>query len=146
MYKNSSETGNIGETMALSEFARRRIPVLIPFGQNVPYDLVIQINNKFYKIQCKTTGKVVDQDKMIFSICRTNGFTGVHSQYSKEEIDFFFLHCIENGYCGIVPIDQVKSKREFTLRLRAPKNKQFKNIKMANNFLIDSQIEKIKST
>ena len=139
MYDNSSVVGNVGETMALSEFARRGVTVLIPFGQNVPYDLVIEIKGKFYRIQCKTTQKVHNQERMRFNICRTNGFTGKHSCYTENEIDFFFLYCIENNYMGLVSISEVKGKRDLFIRLTPPKNNQ-KGVNMASNYEIDKQL------
>lgn len=146
MYNNSSEIGNIGETIALSEFAKRGITVLIPFGQNVPYDLVIEINNKLYKIQCKTTQKLIDGCKMRFNICRTNGFTGTHNTYTEEEIDFLCLYCIENDYIALVPIKEVLNQRDFVIRITKPKNNQTYGIHMADDYTLENQLRTISTT
>ncbi len=145
MYDNSSVVGNIGETMALSEFARRGITVLIPFGKNVPYDLVIQIENKFFRIQCKTTQRPYKEGQMRFNICRTNGFTGEHKRYADNEIDYFCLYCIENDYIALVPMEEISSSREFVIRTEKPKNNQLKGIHMADDYSIDNQLRTISS-
>lgn len=137
MYNNSSTIGNIGEAVAISEFTKRKIPVLIPFGQNTPYDLVIQYKNRFYKVQCKTTEKVLGNSTMRFHTCRTNGFTGQRHKYCENEIDLFFLYCIENGYIGLLKIDDTTGD-EFAIRLAATKNNQTKGIHMATDYDLDN--------
>lgn len=144
MYNNSSVIGNIGETVALAEFAKRGVPVLIPFGQNVPYDLVIQLNNKFYKVQCKTCQSVKD-GKMLFNVCRTNGFTGKHTTYTSEEVDFLFLYCIENNYMALVPIEDVTVHRGFVIRIDKPKNNQTLNVRMAQDYELNITLRTLSS-
>ena len=141
MYNNSTMIGNIGEASAIYQFSKRNIPVSIPFGQNVPYDMIIQVSDKLYKIQCKTT-RISYEDKMSFNITRTNGFTNIHTPYTYKEIDFFYLHCVQNGYCGLVNIKEVPS-REFVLRLTRPKNNQRINIHYAKDYDLDIQLQKI---
>lgn len=140
MYNNSTLIGNIGEAVAISEFTKYGIPVLIPFSQNLPYDLVIQVDNKFYKIQCKTTSRIKN-GKMEFYINRTNGFTGEHVHYNKHEVDYFFVYCVENEYIGIIPIEDVKDvKYTISLRLSNSKNNQKKNCRLASTYDIINQI------
>lgn len=47
---NSKTKGNIGEAIALAEFAKRNIQVAIPFGDNARYDLIADFNGKLNKI------------------------------------------------------------------------------------------------
>ena len=137
---NSTSVGDVGEAVAIAEFEKRGIFTLRPFSQNLPYDLVIIVGNKFYKVQCKTTSKVHDGVVMRFSIYRTNGFTSTHIPYTSDEIDFLFLYCIENGYCGIVPIQDVEGIGQLNIRLTTPKNNQFNKIRMAIDYHIDTQL------
>ena len=141
MYNNSNSIGNIGETSAIFQFTKRNIPVSVPFGQNTPYDLIVQIRGKLYKIQCKTAQYCCD-DKMIFYITRTNGFTGLHTLYNDNEIDFFYLYCIENGYCGLIDISEA-STYSIRLRLTKTRNNQSHNIKYAKDYDLDIQLQKI---
>lgn len=141
MYNNSTSIGNIGETSAIFQFTKRNIPVSVPFGQNTPYDLIIQIKGKLYKIQCKTA-QYCQSDKMVFHITRTNGFTCSHIPYSNNEIDFFYLYCIENGYCGLMSIIE-SPIYEINLRLTKPKNNQSHNIKYAKDYELDVQLHKL---
>lgn len=49
----TKKTGNKAESVILSEFVKSDIPVLLPFGDNEKYDLVVEINKNFYSIQVK---------------------------------------------------------------------------------------------
>lgn len=142
MYQNSSAIGDIGETIALAEFAKLGFTVLVPFGGNCPYDLVVDIGGRLLKIQCKTTEKVKD-GKMIFSICRTNGFTYKKEVYTKDEVDFLFLYCIENGYMALVPIEDTCMKTEFRIRTERPKNNQVQNIHMETDYRFHDIVNRI---
>ena len=50
MYNNSSFIGSIGEAVAIAEFTKRGIPVSKPITDNLPYDLIIDVNNILYKV------------------------------------------------------------------------------------------------
>ena len=123
MYVNSRMIGNVGESVAISEFVKMGVDVFIPFGQNTPVDILVLIDDEILKIQVKTTQKVKN-GKMSFDLCRTNGFTGKSIPYSKNEVDYIFLYCIENDYKGIVPFSEVDGKVEFTVRVEKTKNNQ----------------------
>ena len=142
MYINSSMIGNIGEASAIYQFSSRNIPVSIPFGQNVPYDMIIQLQNKLYRIQCKTSEHVYD-DKMTFYISRTNGFKAIHTKYTINDIDFLYLHCIENGYNGLINISEVTTSTELHLRLKPPRNNQLVKVRYAKDYEIDVQLNKL---
>ena len=141
-YNNSRSVGNIGESVALCEFTKRRIPVFIPFGQNTPVDLLIYVNDKFLKIQVKTTQKIQD-GHMQFELCRTNGFTFEKYPYTDKDTDYFFLYCIENDSSYLIDIDEVKNIQTVTLRLNKPKNNQTKGIRLAENYILHKQLDNI---
>lgn len=140
MYNNSTIIGNIGEALAIAEFSKRGFTVLIPFGQNVPYDIVVDINGKLYKIQCKTTEKVHEDGRMRFNICRTNGFTNSHKTYSNNEVDFIFLHCIENNFIGLISIDETDGKRDIFIRTKPTKNNQVNGIRIMQEYELDYKL------
>lgn len=143
-YKNSRSVGNIGESIALTEFVKKGISVFIPFGQNTPMDLISFVNGEFFKIQVKTTQKVKN-GTMVFEMCRTNGFTLERTPYTADDTDFFFLYCIENNYMGLVNFNEVQGLGTLTLRVDKPKNNQIKGIRFADTYNFDNRISAIKS-
>lgn len=132
--------GTIGESVILAEFLKHGINVLIPYGDNLPYDLVICINNIFYKIQVKTTEQVVD-DCMVFNICKSNPYTKKNVKYTKEEVDYFALYCVETNWCGLISINECGVK-ELRIKTQPPKNNQLDKSKLADDYILNKQIIK----
>jgi hypothetical protein len=52
--------GRATEALILNAFAQRDIPVLLPFGDGQPYDLVVDVGTGFVRVQCKTTWRSDD--------------------------------------------------------------------------------------
>lgn len=142
MYENTSKVGDIGESIAVHEFIKRGIAVSLPFGSNVPYDMIIDINGRLYRVQCKTRTKKDDEHHITFYSCRTNGFTYKHKKYGENEVDYFFFYCMENGYKALVPISDVKGG-EFIIRFSLPRNGQKVGIHMAADYALDVQLAKL---
>lgn len=81
--------------------------------------------------------------KISFDVCRTNGFTLERIPYKEDEVDYFFLYCIENNESYLIDYKQVNTKTEFTLRVEKTKNNQVKNINMAKDFIFEEKIKEI---
>lgn len=139
MASHTKMIGLIGEQVLITEFIKNGISVLLPVGDNLPYDIVIEINGIFLKLQVKTTEHITD-GKMVFATNITNPYTKVTKKYTESEIDLFGLYCIENNYIGLLPISECTSK-ETIIRIEPPKNNQKNNIKMATDYLFEYQIQ-----
>ena len=140
---NSTSIGVVGESAAIYNFTRRNIPILKPFSDNSRYDFVVDIFGKLLKIQCKTSQKIHEGAYIRFNICSTNGFTGEHYKYTEEDIDFYFLYCIENGYCGLIPINSVIGIADIRLRLSNPKNNNFNKVRFAKDYNFDLMVNRL---
>lgn len=142
MYINNSlDISNIGESIAISEFTRYHIQAFIPFGHNTPIDLIIALNNRLIRIQCKTTFKTINNEYMKFNLTRdTRAYK--HLKYTKEEIDYFFLYCIENNFRGLISVNEADST-DMIIRLSRPKNNQIKFVKMFYEYDFDYQIKRL---
>lgn len=133
--------GDIGESVVISEFLKHGINVLIPYDDNSAYDLVICVDDCFYKIQVKTTEKVKDSGRyMSFEITKSNPYSKIDPKYVKGEVDYFALYCIENEWCGLFAFDEYVP--HMTFRLKETKSGQVKNIKFADDYLLHAQIVK----
>lgn len=115
--------------------------ISIPWGDNARYDFILDVKHKLYKIQCKTSLK---KEEGIYKFqCKS---TRINSQgnyitfYTKDDIDFFCTF-IENK-CYLIPIEET-SRREKVMRFIPPKNNQHKKVTFANEYLADTQIQKL---
>lgn len=137
----SKQKGNITELECMTAVVRLGYNVLTPYGDCERYDFVIDINGKFYKIQCKTSKSDDNGASFMFS-CRSNHRKDgkiVHHKYTRDEIDYFITHF--NGNCYMIPVEDCGGSKY--LRIREPKNAQESGIAWAENYLLENVIKKI---
>jgi hypothetical protein len=109
--------------------------VLIPFGENTRYDLVIDDGRSLARVQCKT-GRLFN-GAVIWNTCSSYA----HHPNPKPrkldyqgEIDFFGVYCRETGVVYLVPIADVPVKKQASLRLVPARNFQRKYIRHAAQY------------
>ena len=142
-YGNSTAIGNIGEAVAIAEFTKRGYNVYSPLGQNTPCDIIIEKYGKYFRIQCKTTANLKQNGSVMeFQVCRSNGFTFEKKPYTSTEIDYIFLYCIENNYCGLIHISEIENRISCELRIRTiyPLNNQIDKVRMMDKYSLDNQL------
>ena len=137
------QKGNITELDCLLAFVKSGYKVSIPFGEDCRYDLVVDINNKLYKIQCKTSRALPNpEDGFKFKtksvVITAHG--AKESTYSRDEIDYFAT--MYEGQCYLVPVDECG--KEKALRFRYPINGQKKGISLAINYTLEEVIKHLK--
>lgn len=119
---------------------REGVTVLLPFGGgNGRYDLVIDDNGTFYRVQCKT-GRLEQEGTVVAfhaasSTYHYYGGKGGEWRNYRGQIEYFGVYCPQNNKAYLVPVDIV-GKREDKLRLVETKNNQEKNVHWAQNYEI----------
>jgi len=85
------------------------------------YDYIAEINEKLYRIQCKSsTPKDDNYEAFTFSVSNKNWNNGQKRSY-QGEVDFFFTTFEEENY--LIPIEDVGVSNK-TLRLKAKLNEK----------------------
>lgn len=138
----SKDVGNITEVSCMLEFMKLGYPVLTPYGDCQRYDFVVEINNKFYRIQSKTANDTYLNDGYIVFRCdntTTKNGKVVHHSYDENEIDYFST--FYDGKCYLVPVNECS--REKRLRFTAPKNGQTKGITFASEYELERMVENL---
>jgi hypothetical protein len=127
-----ADVGLRTEAVVLAELTRRGYRVLLPFGYNQRYDLVLDINGSFKRVQCKTgrlrNGCVVFRAQSI----RSNSKRSVLRDY-KQDIELFIVHCRETGSLYAIPIDEA-TRTQGTLRIDPTGNGQHKHVRWARDY------------
>lgn len=113
--------------------------VLTPFGYSHRYDFVLDLNGRFYRIQCKT-GRVRN-GAVAFNSCSMNNVTREKRDY-RGQIEFFAVLEPESGKVYLVPPDQI-GKREGYLRFEYPSTGQMSRITIADDFEIEKVLKEI---
>jgi hypothetical protein len=121
------------EAAILAELVRRGYAVLLPFGINQRYDLVLDIDREFVRAQCKTgrlrNGVVVFSTRSV----RTNTHQTFFRDYTTEEVELFLVHCPETGAIYAVPVADAPAGHGY-LRVDPAKNGQRERIRWARDY------------
>jgi hypothetical protein len=131
---NSKSLGDITQSQVMAALLKRGIKVLLPYGDNSRYDLVVEENEKFSRIQCKTAR--MDRGAIVFSVASSQYHRGGKRRDYRGQIDAFGVFCPDNGKVYVVPIDDLPLVREAKLRLTPPLNSQVKGIRWAAKYEI----------
>lgn len=85
-----------------------------PFCQDSKYDLIVDVNNKLYRLQVKTS-RLLNEDTIVFN-CRSttkNSQTNKSRYYQENEIDYFATYW--NGEVFLVPVNECSSEKRLHL-------------------------------
>lgn len=115
---------------------------MLPLSDNLPFDLVVYYNNKFYKCQVKTSNRTTKEGATAFNITSNNWYTKTIHKYTQEEVDVWILCDTKNIF--LVRFDENSSTETITLRETTPKNNQHKKVKFKKDYIISEK--RIKET
>jgi hypothetical protein len=126
------DVGHRAEAAILSELVKRAYRVLLPFGVNQRYDLVLDCDGRLLKAQCKT-GRLRDgaiEFRAVSTQCNMNrtrivGYAG--------QVDLFIVYCFETKGVYVIPADEVRGAR-MSLRVSLPRNRQCKGVRWAKDY------------
>ena len=130
---NPSQIGLITELHCISYLLEKGWNVLVPQGNYTKYDLVIEKNNHFYRIQCKHANPCEEAFRV--KTCYTIRGSKVKQKYTSEDCDYFMTEY--NGDFYIFPLfNTVETK--FWLR-----ESQSKTIKMAKDYTAEKILNQL---
>ena len=132
MRDNPKAKGERTEGIVLAQLMRRGHVILLPFGNNQRYDLVVDVDGKFVRGQCKTG--VYRGGCVRFHPCSTNGFTGRKAGYAGQ-IEVFWVYCPEIDKVYQVPVGDVGSSQAL-LRIDPPRGGATSKIRWARDYEI----------
>ena len=138
---NSLIKGDINELHCILNFQKRGYYCSIPFSGSCRYDVVVDINNQLYRIQCKASSYREEDGILVMSATRqtTNTSQTMRYKYSKEEIDYFYTSW--GDYSFLIPVEEVSTGKY--LRVKEPKNGIQETMSLASDYLLDNVIESI---
>ncbi len=128
-----NDVGEHAQGAIVAEMMKYGYTVLIPFGEGRRYDLVIEKNAQFFRLQCKA-GRYVN-GVIRFNACSSNWFNQTRKRYTKEEIDYFAIYCGQTAKVYLVPVEDIEGL-DGSLRVEQPANNQVKGIRWAKDYEI----------
>lgn len=130
MVSDPKKIGEISEAMIIARLLQSNYVVCKPFGDNQRYDLVIEKDGVFLRIQCKT-GRI-KENVIFFPTCSINRDSHVRRSYVGD-IELFAVYCHENDKVYLVPIEDCGLSAK-QLRLTPTLNNQSKRISFAIDY------------
>ncbi len=123
--------GLIGEFEFITHLLKKEINVLTPINPNSSYDLVIEKEGHFQRIQVKyCTPK---EGVLVVRLDRPMRNT---KSYQDRDIDMIGVYDSQNAKFYLIPIGEIRSKSRFYLRVEKAKSSQQKLINLASKYLV----------
>lgn len=112
---------------------RRGYSVLLPFGVNQRYDLVLDQGDQFVRVQCKT-GRLRKGVVEFNAVSIRSNTREVIQRGYEGEVDLFLVYCPDTDRIYSVPIEEVSSSRLGYLRVAPTRNGQAQGVRWARDF------------
>jgi hypothetical protein len=117
----------------MSALLRQGHTVLVPFGDDQPFDLVVHDRQgRYWRVQCKT-GRERD-GRVMFNSCSTDHGRGRLDYVGRADV--FGVWCPTVDRVFIVPVADAAGY-VTTLRLRPTRNAQARRIRHAEDFAVE---------
>lgn len=127
----SHEKGVLGELAFISHLIEKGYSVLTPVNPNSSYDLVIEKENSFIRVQVKyCTPK---NGRIRVELRRPKRKT---APYRLRNVDAMGVYDSINKRFYLVPMEVISEKTEMWLRVEPPRNFQEKKINLAVEYEI----------
>jgi hypothetical protein len=111
--------------------------VLMPFGENTRYDLVLDDGEDLTRVQCKT-GRLRN-GAVVFAVSSSYGHHRHPATARRDyrgQVDSFAVYCPETTAVYLVPIADLAPRVSGTLRVEPARNKQKRGVRYAADYVI----------
>ena len=110
--KTCKERGEWAELCFMARAADRGLNVSRPHGDSASYDVGVEQNGRFLRIQVKST-----------TFCRKGSYTSnitgpKHERYARGKVDFFAVYLVPVDVWYIIPFDVVEGNLSLNLTPR----------------------------
>lgn len=130
--KHPVDVGQRSEAAILSELVRRGYRVLLPFGTNQRYDLVLDLDGTFVRAQCKT-GRLRNGSVEFTARSTRVNTSRVFVRSYRGEAEIFLVYCHELERIYAVPVDEAPTSH-MALRLKPARNGQVRRVHPAEKY------------
>lgn len=137
----TKQKGDLTELQCITAFYELGYHVSVPYGENLRYDFIADINGELIKIQCKTCRAGDGVVKFAVRSTRSNSKATFYRSYTVNDIDYFAT--FYNDKCYLVPIEECAGMKLKILRFSPSKRNQIKNVNFAKDYELSVQIQKI---
>jgi hypothetical protein len=127
------DVGHRTEGAILFELIRRGYSVLVPFGVNQRYDLVIDVDGEFLRAQCKT-GRLVNGVVEFRTRSVRSNTSQTFTRPYLGQADVFLIYCPQTDRIYAVPVQDAPSGGQMYLRVDPTVNRQAHGVNWARDY------------
>lgn len=137
------DMGNKAEIVIISEFIKNGIAVSIPFGQNEPYDLLIETKQGFKSVQVKHAS--YRNGCVVSDIRHRVGFSKIKYASYQGKVDYIAVWCEELDKSYLLNIADCGERTYLRLRIENPKNNScVTKVKWAKDYEFEKALNLLK--
>ena len=136
----TDQKGTVAELAISLAATARGIDVYRPVNEGGRYDLILDVERRLVRVQCKWAPRHND---VVVVRCYSSRRTRdglLRRLYAADEIDAYAAYCEELDRCFFLPYEEVASRREVVLRFCRTRNNQKKGVNWAEDFDFDARL------
>ena len=140
-----SQKGAVAEAAITTAALELGYTVLRPLCEGRRYDLVVDLDPRLLRVQCKLARRL---DGVLAMDVKTSRYTPhgyVSTCYTPDEVDAVAAYSPELACCYLLPIREILGRRAVYLRLTATKNNQSDGIRWARDYEFASIIRRLRA-
>jgi hypothetical protein len=138
-----SQKGAVAEARITTATIELGLTVLRPLCEGRRYDLIIDLEPRLLRVQCKLARHLAGVLCVNLSTCRLTPRGYVRTSYSANEIDAVGVYSPQLHRCFLIPIDEISGRRAVHLRLDPTRNNQAERIKWARDYEFPAMIRRL---
>lgn len=121
--------GEIGEAMVIADLRKRGFGIAIPFGHDVPFDVILyrKETNALERVQVKYT----ESDGRVVMVKNQSNSDWVRYSYTADMVDWIAVYDATTDRCYYVHSSLFDGMQQLNLRLVATANNQRKFVRWA---------------
>ena len=133
---NLKSKGDLAELMVAADLLRRGYKIVLPYGEDWDYDLIVDRHGQLERVQVKYTtsdGEVINVPCQSNSL--TKGKVRAIKRYTAETVDWMAVYDRPSDRCYYVPATELARGRwSISLRLVPARNNQLRGIRRAEDY------------
>lgn len=147
--RNTGTKGDVGVTAVAYELTKR-VDAVISYhtAENMPYDMIADIDGQLFKIQVKSRVKRNGVIEVPLGSCSIHRKKTITQKYKEDDFDILAVYCFNTDCVYWLDIEDLKEyfEREsdlpsIFLRIDLPLNNNISKVKMANKYTLERLIE-----
>jgi hypothetical protein len=131
---STDQKGNIAEAAVALAATRLHIDVYRPVGEGGRYDMILDLEDRLVRVQCKWAPRQGDVVVVRCYSSRRSAAGLVRRKYSRHEIDAVAAYCPDVDRCYFLPIEHFEGRFQVVLRLEPTRKNQKLGINWAESY------------